>query len=166
LPLSGLQVYENMRAVDYLLTRPEVDRYHIGITGASGGGNQTMYAGAWDERFKAVVPVCSVGNYQAYLGAACCMCGVVPGPLRFTEEAGVLGLVAPRGLMVVNATRDAFQFSVGEAKKSLAAAGPVFDLYDRSASLRHAVFESPHDYSRAMREEMYGWMALHLKGEG
>ncbi len=67
------------------------------ITGASGGGNQSMYAGAWDDRIKAVVPVCSVGNYQAYLGAACCMCEVVPGALRFTEEWGVLGLVAPRG---------------------------------------------------------------------
>ena len=40
-PLSGMQVYENMRAVDYLLTRPEVDGDKIGITGASGGGNQT-----------------------------------------------------------------------------------------------------------------------------
>ena len=85
-----------MRAVDYLRTRPEVDGDQIGITGASGGGNQTMYAGAWDERLKAVVPVCSVGNYQAYLGTACCMCEVVPGALTFTEEWAVLGLIAPR----------------------------------------------------------------------
>ena len=134
LPLCGLQVYENQRAVDYLLTRPEVDGRRIGVTGASGGGNQTMYAGAWDERFAAVVPVCSVGNYQAYLGAACCMCEVVPGALQFTEEGGVLGLTAPRGLMVVNATRDAVQFSVAEARKSLAAAQPVFDLYGQSGA--------------------------------
>ena len=166
LPLSGLQVYENMRAVDYLLTRPEVDGDRLGITGASGGGNQTMYAGAFDERFKCVVPVCSVGNYQAYLGAACCMCEVVPGALKFTEESGLLAMVAPRALMVVSATRDAFQFSVGEAKKSIAAAEPVFKLYEKPDDIRHAVFESPHDYSKAMRETMYGWMTLHLKGEG
>ena len=108
-PLSGLQVYENMRAVDYMISRPEVDADRLGITGASGGGNQSMYAGAWDERFKAVVPVCSVGSYQAYLGAACCMCEVVPGALSFTEEGDVLSLVAPRALMVVSATKDAFQ---------------------------------------------------------
>ena len=41
-PLSGLQVYENMRAVDYLLTRKEVDGERLGITGTSGGGNQTV----------------------------------------------------------------------------------------------------------------------------
>jgi len=166
LPLSGLQVYENMRAVDYLLTRPEVDPNKLGVTGASGGGNQTMYAGAFDTRFKCVVPVCSVGNYQAYLDAACCMCEVVPGALRFTEEGSILGLVAPRALMVVNATRDAVQFSVGEAKKSIAYAKPIFQLHGKPDNLKHAIFESPHDYSRAMREEMYGWMTLHLKGEG
>ncbi|MFO0801810.1 MAG: acetylxylan esterase [Gemmataceae bacterium] len=166
LPLSGLQVYENMRAVDYLLTRPEVDGEKLGITGASGGGNQSMYAGSFDTRFKSVVPVCSVGNYQAYLGAACCMCEVVPGALRFTEEGGILGLAAPRGLMVINATRDARQFSVDEAKKSIAYADSVFKLHSAGAAPRHAIFESPHDYSKAMREEMYGWMAMHLKGEG
>src|SRR5262245_32580442 len=84
--LLGMQVYDNRRAVDYLTSRPEVDADRLGITGASGGGNQTMYAGALDERFRAVVPVCSVGNYQAYLRAACCVCEVLPGALRFTEE--------------------------------------------------------------------------------
>lgn len=166
LPLSGLQVYENTRAVDYLETRPEVDKTRIGITGASGGGNQTMYAGAWDRRFKCVVPVCSVGNYQAYLQAACCMCEVVPGALKFTEEWAVLALTAPRALMVVSATKDALQFSVGEAKKSLALTAPVYKLLGKPDNLRHAIFESPHDYNKAMREAMYGWMTLHLKGEG
>ena len=165
-PLSGLQVYENMRAVDYLLTRKEVDGDRIGITGASGGGNQTMYAGAWDERFKAVVPVCSVGNYQAYLGAACCMCEVVPGALQFTEEWGVLSLTAPRALMVISATRDAFQFSVGEARKSLEFVRPVYGLFGQIGNVRHTIFESPHAYNAPMREAMYGWMTLHLKGEG
>jgi cephalosporin-C deacetylase-like acetyl esterase len=166
LPLSGLQVYENTRAVDYLMTRPEVDGSRIGITGASGGGNQTVYAGAWDDRFAAVVPVCSVGNYQAYLGTACCMCEVVPGALRFTEEWGVLGLTAPRGLMVVNATKDGIQFSVGESKKSLALVSPIYGLYKKPDHVRHANFEGPHDYSQAMRESMYGWITKHLKGEG
>jgi dienelactone hydrolase len=164
--LLGLQVYDNRRAVDYLLTRPEVDAERLGITGASGGGNQTMYAGALDERFAAVVPVCSVGTYQAYLKAACCVCEVLPGALRFTEEGDVLGLVAPRALMVVNATMDAFQFSVGEAKKSLERTRAIFKLYLAEDKLQHSVFESPHAYNQAMREAMYGWMTRWLKREG
>ncbi|HEY1859358.1 MAG TPA: alpha/beta hydrolase family protein, partial [Gemmataceae bacterium] len=166
LTLLGCQVYDNRRAVDYLLSRPEVDGDNIGITGASGGGNQSMYAGAVDERLKAVVPVCSVGTYQAYLKAACCVCEVLPGALRFTEEGDVLGLVAPRALMVISADQDAFQFSVGEAKKSLECAGAIFKLHDAPEKVCHAVFESKHDYNRPMREAMYGWMTRWLKGEG
>ena len=165
LPLSGLQVYENMRAVDYLQSRPEVDPQRIGITGASGGGNQTMYAGAFDERFRCVVPTCSVGTYQAYLSAACCMCEVVPGALQFTEEGDVLGLAAHRGLMITSATRDAFQFSVDEAKKSYARVEVIAKLY-KDASVRHTIIDSGHDYNRPMREAMLGWMTKHLNGEG
>ena len=165
-PLSGIQVYENMRAVDYLQSRPEVDPTKIGITGASGGGNQTMYAGAWDTRFKAVVPVCSVGTYNAYLGAACCMCEVVPGAASWCCEGEILGLCAPRGLMIFNASKDAPQFSVKEARKSLAVAQTFFDLHNAPSSLQQTVFDCGHDYSQTMRERMYGWMTLQLKGEG
>lgn len=163
--LLGIQVYDNRRAVDYLLSRPEVNG-KLGITGASGGGNQTMYAGALDERFGAVVPVCSVGNYQAYLKAACCVCEVLPGALKFTEEGDVLGLVAPRALLVINATKDGIQFSPREAEKSVARAKAIFEVSNAASNLRHLTFESPHDYNQAMREAMYGWMTLHLKGEG
>ena len=166
LPLSGLQVYENMRAVDYLQTRPEVDGKHIGITGASGGGNQTMYAGAFDERFGCVVPTCSVGTYDSYLGAACCMCEVVPGAVRFTEEGDVLGLAAGRGAMITSATRDAFQFSVGEAKKTFARVESVAKLLGKPDGVKHTIIESGHDYNQPMREAMYGWMTRHLKGTG
>jgi dienelactone hydrolase len=164
--LLGVQVHENRRAVDYLLTRPEVDGKRLGVTGASGGGNQSMYAGALDERIAAVAPVCSVGTYQAYLHAACCVCEVLPGALRFTEEGDVLGLVAPRALLVVNATKDALQFSVDEAKKSLERARSIYKLHGKEENVQHAVFESPHDYNQAMREAMYGFMTRWLKGEG
>ena len=166
LALSGLQVYENMRAVDYLQSRPEVDANRIGITGASGGGNQSMYAGAFDERFAAVVPVCSVGTYQSYLSAAACMCEIVPRALTYTEEWGLLAMVAPRALLVVSASDDAFQFSPGEAAKSVATAKSVFELHGRGDSIKHQVFQSKHDYNRPMREAMYGWMTLHLTGQG
>ncbi len=165
-PLSAIQVLENMRAVDYLQSRPEVDGTKLGITGASGGGNQTMYAGSWDQRFGAVVPVCSVGNYQSYLGAACCMCEVVPGALQFTEEGAILGLTAPRPLMVISASRDARQFSPGEAAKSIALARPLYKSQDKDHFLIHKVFESGHDYSKPMRETMVGFMRLHLMGVG
>lgn len=165
LPLSGLQAYENKRAVDYLTSRPEVDPDRIGITGASGGGNQTMYAGAIDERLRCVVPTCSVGTYQSYLHAACCQCEVVPGALRFTEEGDILGLAAHRGLMVTSATMDAFQFSVSEAQKSFQRVQDIARLYPDTV-VKHTIIESPHAYNQPMREAMYGWMTKQLKKTG
>jgi len=163
--LLGMQVYDNQRAVDYLLSRPEVNG-KLGITGASGGGNQSMNAGALEERFSAVVPVCSVGNYQAYLKTACCVCEVLPSALQFTEEGDLLGLTAPRALLVINASRDGIQFSPAEAAKSLARAKEIYKLMGVEGKVEHKIFESGHDYSQPMRETMYGWMTLHLKGEG
>jgi dienelactone hydrolase len=164
--LLGAQLYDNRRAVDYLLTRDDVDGTRLGITGASGGGNQTMYAGALDERFKAVVPVCSVGSYQAYLKAACCVCEVLPGALRFTEEGDVLGLVAPRALLVISASRDSYQFSPGQAEISVDRAKRIFQLNAAADRIKYTVFDSGHGYSKPMRELMYGWMTQHLKGQG
>src|ERR1035441_8610712 len=110
-PLLGLQVNDNRRAVDYLVSRPEVDPSRLAVTGASGGGNQTLYAGATDERLAAVVPVCSIGTYATYLGAACCVCEVNVGGLTYASTGEILALIAPRPLLVMNASQDAIQFS-------------------------------------------------------
>ncbi|HIG42268.1 MAG TPA: acetylxylan esterase, partial [Gammaproteobacteria bacterium] len=90
----------------------------------------------------------------------------MPGALTFTEEWGVLGLVAPRALMVINATRDGIQFSVVEAKKSLAGAEVVFAKVGKPKNVTHVIVDSNHDYNQPMREAMYGWVTLHLKNEG
>ncbi len=86
--------------------------------------------------------------------------------MTYTEEWGLLAMVAPRALMVINATKDGFQFSVGEAQQSIAKAQHVFRLHGLAGKVAHAIFESGHDYGKEMREAMYGWMTLHLKGEG
>ena len=165
-PLIGLQVYDNRRAVDYLISRPEVDPTKLAITGASGGGNQTFYAGATDDRLAAVIPVCGIGTYASYLKTACCICEVNPGGASYATTGDLLAMVAPRALMVINATRDAVQFSVGEAAKSIAAARERFRLLGCEDRIRHVAIESGHDYNQPMREAMYGWVERWLRGRG
>jgi dienelactone hydrolase len=165
-PLLGLQVYDNRRAVDYLISRPEVDSNQLAITGASGGGNQTLYAGATDERLSAVVPVCGIGTYDAYLSTACCVCEVNVGGAVYASTGDLLALIAPRALLVINATRDAFQFSVGEAAKSIAFARGRFQLMGQERKIKQVAVESGHDYNQQMREAMYGWLDRWLRGRG
>src|SRR5262249_24636029 len=165
-PLLGLQVYDNRRAADYLVSRPEVDAGKLAITGASGGGNQTLYAGATDDRLKAVVPVCGIGTFEAYLAAACCICEVNVRGLTYATTGDLLAMIAPRALLVISATRDAHQFSVGEAARSVAYARERFRLLGRADAIRHTAIESGHDYNRPMREAMYGWLERCLNGRG
>jgi dienelactone hydrolase len=165
-PLLGLQVYDNRRAVDYLVSRPEVDPRKLAITGASGGGNQTLYAGATDDRLAAVVPVCGVGTYEAYLGTGCCVCEMNAGGLTYANTGDLLAMVAPRALLVINATKDAVQFSVAEAAKSVAHARTRFEALGASAKIRHLPVESAHDYNQPMREALYGWLDRWLLGKG
>jgi dienelactone hydrolase len=165
-PLIGLQVNDNRRAVDYLISRPEVDPGRLAITGASGGGNQTLYAGATDERLKAVIPVCGVGTYDAYLTTACCVCELNVGGAAYATTADLLAMVAPRALLVISATRDAEQFSVAEAAKSVARATERFRSLGAEAKVRHLAVDSGHDYNAPMREAMYGWVEKWLCGRG
>ncbi len=165
-PLIGLQVYDNRRAVDYLVSRPEVDPARLAVTGASGGGNQTLYSGATDERLSAVIPVCGIGTYDAYLSTACCVCELNAGGAMYTTTADLLAMVAPRALLVISATRDALQFSVGEAGKSVARARERFRLLGQEAKIRHVAVESGHDYNAPMREAMYGWVEKWLRNRG
>lgn len=165
-PLIGLQVYDNRRAVDYLISRSEVEPTQLAITGASGGGNQTLYAGATDDRFKAVVPVCGIGTYEAYLQAACCVCEVNPRGLSYGLTGDLLAMIAPRALLVVSATRDARQFSVEEAAKSLDYARSRFTLLDADDRVRHLPVDAGHGYDKTMREAMYGWLDRWLRGRG
>jgi hypothetical protein len=104
--LLGIQVSDNMRGVDYLASLPYVDSNNIGATGASGGGNQTMWLAAIDDRIKAAVPVVSVGTFESYVLGHNCICEVLVDGLTYTEASGVLGLMAPRALKMHNHKRE------------------------------------------------------------
>ncbi|MEA4903650.1 MAG: acetylxylan esterase [Petrimonas sp.] len=165
--LMGVQITDNMRAVDLLSSLPFVDNENIGATGASGGGNQVMWLAAADERIKAVVPVVSVGTFQSYILNSNCVCEVLTGGLTFTEESAVLGLIAPRALKICSGLRDSnLAFHPQEMLRSFNEAKAIYRLYDADNRLSYQIFDTPHGYFPEMREAMLGWFDLHLKKEG
>lgn len=165
--LLGMQLTDNMRGVDLLCSMPEVDKERIGATGASGGGNQTMWLTAMDERIKASVPVVSVGTFESYILNSNCVCELLPGGLTYTEEAGVLSLVAPRALKICNALNDNNKaFAPSEMLRSYKNAGAVYDLLRAHQQLSYQLFNTTHGYWPEIREAMLGWMDLYLKGTG
>jgi hypothetical protein len=86
--------------------------------------------------------------------------------LSYATTGDLLAMMAPRALLVISATRDAIQFNVGEAAKSVAYASNRYVLLRQSDKLRHLAIEAGHDYNRPMREAMYGWLKRWLTGDG
>jgi hypothetical protein len=165
--LMGIQVVDNMRGVDLLCSFDFVDASKIGATGASGGGNQTMWLAAMDDRIAAAMPVVSVGTFQSYVMNSNCMCELLPDGLTYTEESGVLSLVAPRALKMCNCLKDSNQaFYPSEMLRSYAESRKIFQLYKADDKLSYQIFNLPHGFWPEIREAMLGWFDLHLKGIG
>ena len=164
--LQGLQVWDNIRAIDYLISLEEVDPGRIGCTGASGGGNQTYYLAAIDGRVKAAVPVCGVGSYEGYLEGPCCVCEMIPGVMRFAEQADILALIAPRPLLIIAAIRDkAPHFRFEDVRdKTFPKVKRIYELLGAGEKVELCAVDAEHGYNREMRQAMYAWFDRWLKG--
>jgi len=108
--LWGMMVYDGLRAMDYLLTRPEVDTQRVGTLGMSMGSTMAWWLGALDERFKVTVDINCLTDYQALLARkALSLHGVyyfVPGLLKHFTTAQINALIAPRAHLGLAGLRD------------------------------------------------------------
>lgn len=165
--IMGIEISDNIRGVDLLCSLPYVDSKKIGATGASGGGNQTMWLSAMDERIKAAMPVVSVGTFESYIMGTPCICEVLADAFSITEEAGILALIAPRALKICNHNLDDNQaFFPSEMIRSYSNAKPIFKMYGVENNLTYQLFDLTHGYLAEDREALLGWFDLHLKGIG
>jgi hypothetical protein len=165
--LMGIQVSDNIRGVDLLASLPYVDASNIGATGASGGGNQTMWLTAIDQRIKASVPVVSVGTFESAIMRSNCICELLIDGLTLTETSGVLTLIAPRAVKMCNHELDKNPtFFPAEMKRTFANAAPVFKMLGAEKNITYALYNLEHGYWPENREAMLGWFDLHLKGVG
>ncbi|MCP3917152.1 MAG: prolyl oligopeptidase family serine peptidase [bacterium] len=161
----SFMVWDTIRAIDYLVERPDVDPDRVACTGASGGGLNTLYAAAVDERIRVAVPVVYVTRLRELLETrhTHCPCSHVNGLARFMDMGDVAALIAPRPLLLLTAERDA-SFTPAGARAAAGQARGAYSLFGAGEQLEVRAFDSEHDYGRAMREALYGWLARHLKG--
>jgi dienelactone hydrolase len=105
--LIGERVYDVDRALDYLWTRPDVDRRRVGVMGNSGGGTISLFAAALLPRLQLAMPSCYFCTFRdSILSLYHCECNYVPGLYRWAEMADVLGLFAPKPVVVVAGKKD------------------------------------------------------------
>ncbi|MFH1499094.1 MAG: hypothetical protein ABII82_14860 [Verrucomicrobiota bacterium] len=105
--LLAERIYDVDRAIDYLLTRDDVDPARLGLMGNSGGGTVSTFAGGLLDRITHVMPSSSFSTFaDSIMSLDHCSCNYVPGLLDWGEAAEVAGLIAPKPLVIVNGDED------------------------------------------------------------
>ena len=153
----GIQLWNGIRAVDFLQSLPDVDGNRIGCTGASGGGTQTFLLTAVDDRVTASAPVNMVSAHMQ----GGCVCEN-QGHLRVdVDNVEIAAAAAPRPQLLVAATGD---WTAHTLEHEYPFVRSVYRLFGAAAKVSAARFDAPHNYHRQSREAMYAFFERWLLG--
>jgi hypothetical protein len=157
LSLSGLQLWNGIRSLDFLESLPYVRKDAIGMTGESGGGSQTFLLAAADPRVAVAVPVNMISLHMQ----GGCLCENTPGLRLDTNNVEIAATIAPRPLLMISATGDWTAETLEAEYPAVRAIYTLAGAEDRVSAVR---FTAEHNYNKDSREAMYAWMARWLKG--
>jgi dienelactone hydrolase len=164
---AGVECWNAVRAVDYLLTRPEVDPDRVGVTGISGGGASTVWAAAADERVKVAVPVSGMSDLEDYVTNQVinghCDCMFAYNLYRW-EWSTILGLFAPKPLLFANSDADPI-FPMGGNRRIAARLRRLYALLGKPELVDEYVSKGGHAYRPDLRVAVFGFFNKHLKGD-
>jgi dienelactone hydrolase len=153
----GLQLWNSIRAQDFLESLPDVDPQRLAVTGESGGGTQTFLLAAVDDRVKYDAPVNMISAIMQGGG----QCENAPG-LRFdTFNVEIGAMMAPRPMLMVAATGD---WTKNTPREEYPAVRSIYELYGRADNLEMVQIDAPHNYNQASREAMYSFFGKRILG--
>jgi cephalosporin-C deacetylase-like acetyl esterase len=160
---EGIIIWDAMRGIDYLCSRPDIDSSRIGIAGNSGGGTAAFYTHAIDTRIKAAGSFSFVCSYKLWIefGGSHCICNHLPNIVHEMEEFEVAGLCAPRPLMFGNGSNDKI-FPIQGTRDTFNRAQSIYEFYGAADRLAMIEVPEPHGWSQGLREGCRGWMAYWL----
>jgi hypothetical protein len=161
------RIWDAKRALDYLVSRPEVLPDRIGVTGCSGGGTVATYLAALDERIKVAAAACYVTSFrELFRGAVGDSEQSLPGFLEAgLDQTDWIELFAPKPFLIAS-TREDF-FPIAGTKRVFDEASRWYALYGAGKKLEWVAAEGHHGTPLAVREAIYAWMIRWLKdGEG
>lgn len=160
----GIVFWDDIRTVDYLVTRPEVDPQRIGCQGISMGGYRTIYLAGLDDRIRAANIVGFMSTVapmrKAHLDTHSWV-HFLPEIHRWMDLPDVAALAAPRALLVQQCSQDRL-FPLAAMQESVDKIAAVYAKAGVPNQFSGRFYDAPHQFTRAMQEEAFAWFDRHL----
>jgi dienelactone hydrolase len=144
--LIGWRVWDVMRTVDLIESRPELDASRVGCMGISGGGTATLFSTALEPRIRAALVSGYLNTFRDSVGSlAHCVDNYIPGILNWAEMHDIAGLIAPRPLFAESGDQDAI-FPVAASIASFAEVQKIYEVFGSGDRAAHEVFPGEHSF--------------------
>ncbi len=160
-------LWDGIRGIDYLVSRKEVDPVRIGVHGLSGGGTQTAYISAFDDRVAASAPAGYITSYRRLMESV----GVQDGEQNFyhgisegIDHADYIEVRAPKPTLIMATTRDFF--SIQGSRETYKEVRKVYELFGAPDNIEITEDDYGHGYTKKNREAMYAFFQKHLRLPG
>lgn len=163
--LFGMMMFDELRALDYLASRPEVDPKRLGALGMSMGATKAWWLAALDPRVSLCLDVCCLTDYEELIRTlALREHGIyyyVPSLLKHFQAADINELIVPRPRLSVNGRLDPLTPALG-VEKIRDHLLPLYRKYGRELDCRIDLFDSAHVELPEMRKLILEWMDRYL----
>lgn len=144
--MIGWRVWDVMRTIDWIETRPELDAQRVGCMGISGGGTCTQFSSALDPRIKAAFVSGYLNTFRdSIMSVSHCIDNYVPGILNWAENYDVAGLIAPRPFFSEGGDRDPI-FPVAATRESFNRVKQVYQVFGKPQNAQQEIFEGVHEF--------------------
>lgn len=161
---AGVECWNGIRGIDYLVSRPDVDPDRIAVTGISGGGAATFWIAAADERVTVAVPVSGMADLPSYVNNRVvnghCDCMFLYNTYQWPWTR-IAALIAPRPLLFANSDQDRI-FPMDANERVIGRLERLYSLYGRSDFVDAMVSIGGHAYRRDLRQAAYRFINTHL----
>jgi dienelactone hydrolase len=157
----GIMLWDDLRALDYLASRPEVDRNRLACVGLSVGGYRSFMLAALDPRIKAAVDVgwmtAFASQIKQHVIHSMGLTFVIPGMYRYFDLPDLAALMAPRALMVQMGSRDSL-FPLSGMQAAFAKIVQCYQKVGSSDRQSCKLFDVPHEFNDKMQSQAWEWL--------
>lgn len=162
---AGVEAWNGIRALDYLETRPDVDKSRIGITGRSGGGAYSWWIAALDERIRAACPTAGITDLRNHVIDSCveghCDCMFMVNTYRW-DFPQLAALVAPRPLLICNTDKDPI-FPLDGVHRVYDKVRRIYELLQVPRQIGLVITEGPHQDTQELQLPVMRWFNKWLR---